>query len=71
MAHGGSEHCADERFDAAGEVAVAAHEPHRPWLDVAWLHRPDLPDLLGVLVHPPVPPDDEMGRALARHAPQL
>ncbi|MFJ6676369.1 hypothetical protein ACIQMJ_35155 [Actinosynnema sp. NPDC091369] len=26
--------------------AVAAHEPHRPWLDVAWLHRPDLPDLL-------------------------
>ncbi|MFE2751479.1 tetratricopeptide repeat protein [Actinosynnema sp. NPDC059335] len=26
--------------------AVAAREPHRPWLDVAWLHRPDLPDLL-------------------------
>ncbi|MDQ3789800.1 MAG: tetratricopeptide repeat protein, partial [Actinomycetota bacterium] len=28
-------------------------------------------DLLGVLVHPPLPPDDEIGRALARHAPQL
>jgi tetratricopeptide (TPR) repeat protein len=22
---------------------VAAHDPHRPWLDVAWLRRPDLP----------------------------
>ncbi|TCO52349.1 tetratricopeptide repeat protein [Actinocrispum wychmicini] len=28
-------------------------------------------DLLAVLVHPPVPPDDELGRALARHAPHL
>jgi tetratricopeptide (TPR) repeat protein len=26
--------------------AVAAHEPTRSWLDVAWLRRPDLPDLL-------------------------
>lgn len=28
-------------------------------------------DLLAVLVHPPVPTDDDLGRALARHAPQL
>jgi tetratricopeptide (TPR) repeat protein len=36
------------RWDEAVQelFAVAAHEPHRPWLDVAWLHRPDLPDLL-------------------------
>ncbi|NUT50452.1 MAG: tetratricopeptide repeat protein, partial [Saccharothrix sp.] len=37
------------RWDQAVQelFAVAAHEPHRPWLDVAWLHRADLPDLLG------------------------
>lgn len=27
-------------------LAVAAFEPDRPWLDVAWLRRPDLPDLV-------------------------
>ncbi|MEU4743058.1 tetratricopeptide repeat protein, partial [Actinosynnema sp. NPDC023658] len=37
------------RWDEAVQelFAVASHEPHRPWLDVAWLHRADLPDLLG------------------------
>ncbi|MBP2479183.1 tetratricopeptide (TPR) repeat protein [Crossiella equi] len=32
-------------WDEAVELlfAVAAYEPHRPWLDVAWLHQPDLP----------------------------
>lgn len=24
-------------------LMVAAHEPHKPWLDVSWLRRPDLP----------------------------
>lgn len=33
------------RWDEAVSLLlmVAAHEPHRPWLDVAWLRRPDLP----------------------------
>lgn len=33
------------RFDEAVSLllTVAAHEPRRPWLDVAWLRRPDLP----------------------------
>ncbi|WP_367137028.1 hypothetical protein [Saccharothrix sp. HUAS TT1] len=37
------------RWDEAVQelFAVASHEPRRPWLDVAWLQRADLPDLLG------------------------
>ncbi|MET0233144.1 MAG: tetratricopeptide repeat protein [Kibdelosporangium sp.] len=33
------------RWDDAIQMllTVAAHEPHRPWLDVAWLQRADLP----------------------------
>ncbi|MEU5696678.1 hypothetical protein [Actinosynnema sp. NPDC020468] len=39
---------AASRWDEAVRVllSVAAHEPDRPWLDVAWLHRSDLGELV-------------------------
>jgi tetratricopeptide (TPR) repeat protein len=42
------------RWDEAVQLllSVAAHQPDRPWLDVAWLRRADLPDLVdpGVII---------------------
>lgn len=49
--------------EAVGLLAkCAGHEPQRPWLDVAWLRRPDIAEL----VRP-----DTVARAAARVAPHL
>lgn len=47
--------------------------PHLPaaYDDAVVLSGLDPADLLGVLVHPPAPRDDELGRALAAQAPDL
>ncbi|MFD8073632.1 tetratricopeptide repeat protein [Streptomyces sp. NPDC059718] len=49
--------------EAVGLLAqCAGHEPQRPWLDVAWLRRPDIAELVA---------PDTVARAAARVAPQL
>ncbi|MEU1621136.1 hypothetical protein ABZ479_28035 [Streptomyces sp. NPDC005722] len=49
--------------EAVGLLAqCAGHEPQRPWLDVAWLRRPDIAELVT---------PDTVARAAARVAPQL
>ncbi|MGW3245886.1 hypothetical protein [Streptomyces sp. NPDC001070] len=49
--------------EAVGLLAqCAGHEPQRPWLDVAWLRRPDIVELVG---------PDTVAHAAARVAPQL
>ncbi|MFJ9523481.1 hypothetical protein ACIRPK_35260 [Kitasatospora sp. NPDC101801] len=75
-----------EGLDPLPAVAAPAPESAelvRQTAEVVWAHLPaaydravrlaglPLPDLLGVLAHPPVPREDELGRALLAHQPEL
>ncbi|MFB9235333.1 tetratricopeptide repeat protein [Plantactinospora siamensis] len=63
--------------------SAAAAERIRQLARPGWRHPPDaydsavalatveLDDLLALLVHPPAPPDDELGRSLLEHDPTL
>ncbi|SDX96816.1 Tetratricopeptide repeat-containing protein [Micromonospora pattaloongensis] len=68
---------------AVGEPSPAAAEKVRRLAHPVWPHPPaaydaavalatlELDDLLGLLVHPPAPPANELGRALTEHDPAL
>ncbi|MYV57852.1 tetratricopeptide repeat protein [Streptomyces sp. SID3212] len=61
---------------AVAEAVRAVAELRWPYLPAAYDHAVELAaiapaDLLGVLVHPPLPREDEQGRFLTEHLPEL